>query len=145
MWSSPGWWGFRATRGTTRGRGSWLSTTQTVRLSMKNGGLMLGAMRAVRYAVAVAYIFLFTGGPQGTQNNALVELAYRGAGMEERTPGQQGTEEQNPGDAVKKLRSYVDHVSTPFAADSESSKWTQDAIKEIREVVVTDQAQLSDL
>lgn len=104
-------------------------------------------MRAVRYAVAVAYIFLFTGGPQGTQNNALVELAYRGAGMEERTPGQHSTaaEDQNQGDAVKKLRSYVDQVSTPFAADSESSKWTQDAIKEIREVVVTDQNQLSDL
>jgi hypothetical protein len=106
--------------------------------------LTTGAMRAVRYAVAVAYIFLFTGGPQGTQNNALVELAYRGAGMEEHEP-EKRAEDRLDGDAVKKIRSYVDQVSTPFAADSESNKWTQDAIKEIREVVVTNIDQLSDL
>jgi len=46
---------------------------------------------------------------------------------------------------VRKLRMYVDHVSTPFAADLESSKWTEDAIKELRQVVVTDKKQLSDL
>jgi hypothetical protein len=104
---------------------------------------MTGSLRAVRYAVAVAYIFLFTGGPQGTQNNALVELAYRGAGMEEHSP-ERRAEDRNDVDAVNKLRSYVDQVSTPFAADSESNKWTQDAIKEIREVVVTE-TNLSDL
>jgi hypothetical protein len=46
---------------------------------------------------------------------------------------------------VRKLRMYADHVSTPFAADLESSKWTDDAIKELRQVVVTDKKQLSDL
>lgn len=122
---------------------SWHYTTTTVSTPFHavEYVLMVGAMRAVRYAVAVAYIFLFTGGPQGSQNNALVELAYRGAGMEEHTPaGRDG----DHNDAVKKLRSYVDQVSTPFAADSESNKWTQDAIKEIREVVVTE-TNLSDL
>ena len=109
-----------------------------------NVKLIPGAMRAVRYAVAVAYIFLFTGGPQGTQNNALVELAYRGAGMEDHAPDKRA-DDRSDGDAVKKLRSYVDQVSTPFAADSESNKWTQDAIKEIREIVITEMSQLSDL
>jgi hypothetical protein len=64
--------------------------------------------------------------------------------MEEHEPDKRA-EDRLDGDAVKKIRSYVDQVSTPFAADSESNKWTQDAIKEIREVVVTNIDQLSDL
>ena len=118
--------------------------------------LIPGVMRAVRYAVATAYIFLFACGPQGLSNGTtepqpkLVELAYKGAGVQqpsstnaspaERTPVEGGSE-----NTVKKLRLYVDSVSTPFAADLESSKWTDDAIKELRQVVVTDKKQLSDL
>jgi hypothetical protein len=121
-----------------------MALNDTNSTSITSFELMTGAMRAVRYAVAVAYIFLFTGGPQGTQNNALVELAYRGAGMEDHAPDKRA-DDRSDGDAVKKLRSYVDQVSTPFAADSESNKWTQDAIKEIREIVITEMSQLSDL
>jgi len=113
-------------------------------------------MRAVRYAVATAYIFLFACGPQGLGHGTtepqpkLVELAFKGAGVQqpsstnaspaEPTPTEGGSE-----NTVKKLRLYVDSVSTPFAADLESSKWTDDAIKELRQVVVTDKKQLSDL
>jgi len=119
-------------------------------------------MRAVRYAVATAYIFLFACGPQGVTHGTsepqpkLVELAYKGAGVQQPASTNPSPHEPSPSEGggtagggsentVKKLRLYVDSVSTPFAADLESSKWTDDAIKELRQVVVTDKKQLSDL
>jgi hypothetical protein len=116
-------------------------------------------MRAVRYAVATAYIFLYASDPQPAQDGTsdprpkLVELAHRGAGVvhqRKHSPNHSSTpastqSEGGSENMVRKLRMYVDHVSTPFAADLESSKWTEDAIKELRQVVVTDKKQLSDL
>ncbi|KAK8846865.1 hypothetical protein IAR55_005955 [Kwoniella newhampshirensis] len=113
-------------------------------------------MRNVRYAVAAAYIFLFASDSQDVNANQpqpkLVEMAWQGAGI---IDGQAGTATKtknhdkgingSTGNASKKIRLYVDHVSTPFAADLESTKWTEDAIQELREVIVTEQAQLSDL
>jgi hypothetical protein len=116
-------------------------------------------MRAVRYAVATAYIFLYASDPQSVQDGPsdprpkLVELAHRGAGVvhpRKNSPKSSSTpasiqSEGGSENMVRKLRMYADHVSTPFAADLESSKWTDDAIKELRQVVVTDKKQLSDL
>ncbi|WVQ84173.1 hypothetical protein IAT38_006320 [Cryptococcus sp. DSM 104549] len=129
-------------------------------------------MRNVRYAVAAAYIFLFASDPQDDSDNPrpkLVELACKGAGMVDGQPGTvsssgtldddepaAGTKEKRAekrakeketsgGKMSKKIRLYVDHVSTPFAADIESQKWTEDAVRELREVIVTDTTQLSDL
>nr|XP_031858163.1 uncharacterized protein CI109_006405 [Kwoniella shandongensis]KAA5525235.1 hypothetical protein CI109_006405 [Kwoniella shandongensis] len=127
-------------------------------------------MRNVRYAVSAAYIFLFASDPQDANavRPKLVEMAHQGAGL---IDGQPMTSPSTDDDSViegdinndktkttlktisgkgtvtasKKIRLYVDHVSTPFAADLESTKWTEDAIQELREVIVTDQAQLSDL
>jgi hypothetical protein len=107
-------------------------------------------IRGVRYAVAAAYIFLFASDPHAdpkadpVPKPKLVELACRGAGIiEGARPDLDGP---NPGAAAtKKLRFYVDHVSTPFAGDIESTKWTEDAVAELRQVVVTDRRQLSDL
>jgi hypothetical protein len=48
------------------------------------------------------------------------------------------------GNAFRKIRLYVDHVSTPFAADLDSTKWTEDAVQELRTVVLTERSQLSD-
>jgi hypothetical protein len=118
-----------------------------------------GVMRAVRYAVATAYIFLYASDPQTESEDGpqpkLVELAYKGAGVvnhqqRKNSPRDSASSPhsvETPGSAnmVKKLRLYVDHVSTPFAADLESSKWTEDAIQELRTVVITDKKQLSDL
>jgi hypothetical protein len=118
-------------------------------------------MRAVRYAVATAYIFLYASDAQTASTQAkqdrpkLVELAHRGAGVErddQQTPHGRSVptktiDSVNPGDAdtVSKLRLYSDHVTVPFKADAESSKWTDDAIRELRQVVVTSKQQLSDL
>ncbi|RSH90505.1 hypothetical protein EHS25_001110 [Saitozyma podzolica] len=137
-------------------------------------------LRAVRYAVAAAYIFLFASDPSGgpTEGSArdtipkLVELACMGAGIVENgTTGAAGlshTAEGNVGsanananvnvnanghvngngngngNAFRKIRLYVDHVSTPFAADLDSTKWTEDAVQELRTVVLTERSQLSD-
>lgn len=116
-------------------------------------------MRAVRYAVATAYIFLYASDPQDPTSDdpqpKLVELAYKGAGVinQRKSPKDDVSNTATPDDdvtaasenMVKKLRLYVDHVSTPFAADLESSKWTEDAIHELKTVVITDKKQLSDL
>lgn len=108
-------------------------------------------IRGVRYAVAAAYIFLFASDPHTDPQESqdpkpkLVELACRGAGIVE---GARPTDEPNAAagaGAVTKLRFYVDHVSTPFAGDIESTKWTEDAVHELRSVIVSDRRQLSDL
>lgn len=111
--------------------------------------LIPGVIRGVRYAVAAAYIFLFASDPHADPRAEsqdpkpkLVELACRGAGLAD---GSRAADEA-PGDgALKKLRFYVDHVSTPFAGDIESTKWTEDAVQELRQVIVMDRRQLSDL
>lgn len=111
-------------------------------------------MRAVRYAVAAAYIFLFASDPHADPHAPadekpkpkLVELACRGAGLVDGTGARVGPSVNGEkAGASRKLRFYVDHVSTPFAADLESTKWTEDAVQELRSVVVTDRSQLSDL
>ncbi|WVW78606.1 hypothetical protein I302_100565 [Kwoniella bestiolae CBS 10118] len=123
-------------------------------------------MRNVRFAVSAAYIFLFAGCQERSDNPndpqpKLVELAYKGAGLvdgksttlsqsgadgsEVITPGSKDGEKEVPNSALKKIRIYVDHVSTPFAADMESLKWTEDAVRELKEIEVTDKSQLSDL
>ncbi|WWD00421.1 hypothetical protein V866_007334 [Kwoniella sp. B9012] len=123
-------------------------------------------MRNVRFAVSAAYIFLFAGCQERSDNPndpqpKLVELAYKGAGLvdgkstsvsqsgaegsEVISPGSKDGEKEGPDSALKKIRVYVDHVSTPFAADMESLKWTEDAVRELKEIQVTDKAQLSDL
>lgn len=121
-----------------------------------------GVIRGVRYAVAAAYIFLFASDPHADPHAEsrdpkpkpkLVELACRGAGIVEGTArGPTDDDEKGANGstgpkaaAVKKLRFYVDHVSTPFAGDIESTKWTEDAVHELRQVIVTDRRQLSDL
>lgn len=141
-------------------------------------------LRAVRYAVAAAYIFLFASDPSGgpTEGSTrdtipkLVELACMGAGIVENgttttaglshtADGNVGTANANVnvnanghvngsghgngngngnGNAFRKIRLYVDHVSTPFAADLDSTKWTEDAVQELRTVVLTERSQLSD-
>jgi hypothetical protein len=135
-------------------------------------------MRAVRYAVAAAYIYLFASDPHGETPNPkpkLVELAIRGAGLPDGhgvtgspqggsangvSPGNQScgldkmtssggtsqsrTEKAEVG-AVRKIRLYVDQISAPFAADLESTKWTEDAVQELRQTMVTSLQQLSDL
>jgi hypothetical protein len=137
-------------------------------------------LRAVRYAVAAAYIFLFASDPSGgpTEGSArdtipkLVELACMGAGIVENgttvaaglshtAEGNVGSANANAnvnvnanghvngngngnGNAFRKIRLYVDHVSTPFAADLDSTKWTEDAVQELRTVVLTERSQLSD-
>ncbi|OCF58969.1 hypothetical protein L486_03466 [Kwoniella mangroviensis CBS 10435] len=123
-------------------------------------------MRNVRFAVSAAYIFLFAGCQERADNPndpqpKLVELAYKGAGLvdgkstsvsqsgaegsEVISPSSKDGEKEGPNSALKKIRIYVDHVSTPFAADMESLKWTEDAVRELKEIQVTDKAQLSDL
>lgn len=108
-------------------------------------------MRAVRYAVATAYIFLFASHPHGEIPNPrpkLVELACRGAGILDLNGERRGSgsdEDARGGGATRKLRLYVDHVSTPFAEDLESTKWTEDAVRELHITVVTTRQQLSDL
>ena len=113
-----------------------------------------GVMRAVRYAVATAYIFLYAADPQGAHKSQpkLVELAYRGAGvsqnesLEPNSHQHSHSERLTPREGMsKKLRLYVDAVSTPFSSDSESARWTDDAIRELAQVVVRDKTQLSDL
>ncbi|WVR04527.1 hypothetical protein IAU60_001531 [Kwoniella sp. DSM 27419] len=119
-------------------------------------------MRNVRYAVSAAYIFLYAGCSTDpdhptAERPKLAELAYKGAGLGDeggtplsnksdkaKEPENQSSAEEAD-NASKKLRKYADYVSTPFAADTESTKWTQDAIRELREVIVTDRSQLSDL
>jgi hypothetical protein len=113
-------------------------------------------LRAVRYAVAAAYIFLFASDPTGGHHSMLgrdsrpklVELACMGAGVSEGAADgkqtQNGTTESTA-NAFRKIRLYVDHVSTPFAADLESTMWTEDAVQELRTVCLTDKSQLSDM
>jgi len=133
-------------------------------------GLTAGVMRAVRYAVAAAYIFVFAPGPHGESSNPkpkLVELAIRGAVLPEEIavggsplsphgsqPAPVGSRSQETsrrpsegaeGGAIRKLSLYVDHVSAPFSADLESTKWTEDALQELRQTIVTSRQQLSDL
>ncbi|WVQ97929.1 hypothetical protein IAU59_005048 [Kwoniella sp. CBS 9459] len=117
-------------------------------------------MRNVRFAVSAAYIFLFACTERATAPDSrpkLVELACKGAGLVDGEQGgtaDKGDEARNIAKQMaaeenvktkQKMRIYVDHVSTPFAADLESAKWTEDAIRELREVIVTDRSQLSDL
>ncbi|WWC59396.1 uncharacterized protein I303_101951 [Kwoniella dejecticola CBS 10117] len=123
-------------------------------------------MRNVRFAVSAAYIFLFAGCSERSHENPgnpqpkLVELACKGAGFIDGKSttlslSEGGSDAISPlskdGDndqltsALRKIRIYVDHVSTPFAADMESLKWTEDAVRELREIEVTDKSQLSDL
>ncbi|WOO78412.1 uncharacterized protein LOC62_02G001959 [Vanrija pseudolonga] len=104
-------------------------------------------MRAVRYAVAAAYIFLFASGPEGHKDRRpkLVELACKGAGIPEDLMGASAAESGDTTAATKKITLYVDHVSTPFASDLESAKWTEDAIHELRNIQITKQSELSDL
>ncbi|WRT64917.1 uncharacterized protein IL334_001856 [Kwoniella shivajii] len=124
-------------------------------------------MRNVRFAVSAAYIFLFAGCRERSMENPntpqpkLVELAFKGAGLVDGKPNlraQQpdgGSDSVSPasksGDkdetssAMKKIRIYVDHVSTPFAADMESLKWTEDAVQELKTIKITDESQLSNL
>ncbi|WVF69879.1 hypothetical protein IAT40_004662 [Kwoniella sp. CBS 6097] len=117
-------------------------------------------MRNVRFAVSAAYIFLFACTERATAPDSrpkLVELACKGAGLVDGEQGSSADKGDEARDIAKqmadeenvktkqKMRIYVDHVSTPFAADLESAKWTEDAIRELREVIVTDRSQLSDL
>lgn len=129
-------------------------------------------MRAVRYAVAAAYIFVFASDPHGETPDPkpkLVELAIRGAGLPDEngasgspqgsqgpghtggsrsrrcTPPSRKQSDETDGGAIRKIRLYVDHVSAPFAADLESTKWTDDAVHELQQTIVTSQQQLSDL
>ncbi|OCF42363.1 hypothetical protein I317_03869 [Kwoniella heveanensis CBS 569] len=117
-------------------------------------------MRNVRFAVSAAYIFLFACTERATAPDSrpkLVELACKGAGLVDGEQGSSADKGDEARDIAKqmaaeenvktkqKMRIYVDHVSTPFAADLESAKWTEDAIRELREVMVTDRSQLSDL
>lgn len=112
-------------------------------------------MRKVRFAVSVAYIILFSAGPQGVQDPQikLVELAYKGAGLPQPSPtnppeaGQATTEHPaaSPSNARYRLRLYADNVSRAFAADEESKRWTDEAIRDIRDVMVHDKGQLSDM
>lgn len=110
-------------------------------------------MRNVRFAVSVAYIILFSAGPQGAQDPQvkLVELAYKGAGKTQPSPITDGIDEIDGAastsgrDTRHKLRLYADNVSRAFAADEESKKWTDEATWEIRGAMVHDKAQLSDM
>lgn len=134
-------------------------------------------MRAVRYAVAVAYIFLFASDPREETplpKPKLAELACRGAGIDTNGVSEDGESRRNSGQnsgtssaegmrtpafgeslskvssekegsAIRALRLYVDHVSAPFAADLESTKWTEDAVRELQHTIVTSRQQLSDL
>ncbi|WWC67807.1 uncharacterized protein I206_101721 [Kwoniella pini CBS 10737] len=123
-------------------------------------------MRNVRFAVSAAYIFLFAGCSERSNENPndpqpkLVELACKGAGFIDGkstslsqssgesdviTPSSKDGEKDQLTNALRKIRIYVDHVSTPFAADMESLKWTEDAVRELREIEVTDKSHLSDL
>ena len=103
--------------------------------------------------MATAYIFLFASNPDDAKEPQpkLVELAHRGAGVHDgvktRSASESPADKEDWGaeDAIQRLRLYVNHVSTPYAADQESRKWTEDAIQELRHVVVTDKKALSDL
>lgn len=108
-------------------------------------------LRAVRYAVAAAYILLF----ENSDSKLMQIVEYRGGavldGGRRRSSGPSVTSSNGSregkdaeGGAFNKIRLYIEHVSTPFASDFESKKWTEDAINELRHVAVTDRSQLSD-
>lgn len=104
-------------------------------------------MRAVRYAVATAYIFLYAGEAPRPQHTRLVQLARQGAGATHtNVEGEDGREvDEASGSASTRLKQYTNDVVTPYAADQDSRKWTQDAIKAILDVGIPDERELSDL
>ncbi|KAI5481172.1 hypothetical protein MNV49_005607 [Pseudohyphozyma bogoriensis] len=109
-----------------------------------------GALRAVRFAVSAAYIFLFASAAhEAGKATRLRELARKGAGIATPVSNVRGepSDEEGEGEDQRttNLSAYQETVTNPFEGDQQSQKWMNDAMMELRTVLPEDMNHLSDL